>query len=145
MKNVTLSAIAAMVAISALTPAAEARPYPDTVATCYAFTAADLDAGRVPAAPCVIRSGYGAGGDYTVFVWGDGSETRIVGEDEYNQRTRQYERRYLVNDTSRGLNNAPGEWQSRGVWFELDPVDHDDAMPCFASSPGVEFCYRISQ
>ena len=58
-----LLAIAA--ALAALSPAAEARPYPDRLGICYQFKNGEF-ASR---APCVISTGYGAGAQYMTLTF----------------------------------------------------------------------------
>lgn len=52
----------------------QARPYPDRPGVCYFFQKDLLKLKN----PCVVSTGYGAGGHYAVLTWADGVKTAIV-------------------------------------------------------------------
>jgi hypothetical protein len=113
----------------------QAKPYPATAGMCYSFT------GETPTLrqPCVIQTGYGAGGHYAVLEWLDGVKTRIEKVNfcpEQNFDSAGF-CRYIVDDEA-----AQSYFRDRALQ-PTPSFNSDEAIACFKiKKSGNSVCYR---
>jgi hypothetical protein len=111
-----------------------ARPSPDRLAICYTFNNDDL----LKKIPCIISSGYGAGGSYTQLAIG---QTSIQIEDDDGQK---HPKGPMLNGKKARAYNRDGYfYQSVDKNVHRDKNEADNDLFCFNEiGQAASYCYK---
>lgn len=119
--------------LATLTLSVEARPYPDSLGICYFFKGND----REKREPCVISTGYGAGGSYVVLRWQDGEETFIERVNFCPDRDIDE-----YGFCSYSVDGAKAEFYYLDVFGNPTTIEDSDNLPCYrVLETGNSMCF----